>query len=79
MNFEDIYDVDVFMKRMEEVVRVLKDLPSHVWTYKIATVKVPKGSVRLATYFPSINMRKVGEKSDVDSVACLAMYGSLEL
>ena len=38
-----------------------------------------KGSVRLATYFPSINMRKAGEKSDVDSVACLAMYGSLEL
>nr|ACU20281.1 unknown [Glycine max] len=79
-NFEDIYDVDVFMKSMEGVVRVLKDLPSHVSTHKIAAVKVPnrvtedyiaqhvepiyrsKGSVRLATYFPSINMRKAGEK-----------------
>ncbi|KAG5008584.1 hypothetical protein AAZX31_07G003700 [Glycine max] len=96
-NFEDIYDVDVFMKSMEGVVRVLKDLPSHVSTHKIAAVKVPnrvtedyiaqhvepiyrsKGSVRLATYFPSINMRKAGEKSDAESVACLAMYGSLEL
>ena len=96
-NFEDIYDANVFMKSMEGVVRVLKDLPSHVSTHKIAAVKVPnrvtedyiaqhvepiyrsKGSVRLATYFPSINMKKAGEKSDADSVACLAMYGSLEL
>lgn len=96
-NFEDIYDVDVFMKSMEAVVRVVKDLPSHISTHKIAAVKVPnrvtedyiakhvepiyrsKGSVRLATYFPSINMRKAGKKSDADSVACLAMYGSLEL
>ncbi|CAJ1970693.1 unnamed protein product [Sphenostylis stenocarpa] len=96
-NFEDIYDVDVFMKSMEGVVRVVKALPSHVSTHKIAAVKVPnrvteeyiathvepvyrsKGSVRLATYFPSINMRKAGKKSDADSVACLAMYGSLEL
>ncbi|XP_014489882.1 uncharacterized protein LOC106752664 [Vigna radiata var. radiata] len=96
-NFEDIYDVDVFMKSMEGVVRVVKDLPSHVSKHKIAAVKVPnrvtedyiakhvepiyrsKGSVRLATYFPSINMKKAGEKSDADSVACLAMYESLEL
>jgi len=96
-NFEDIYDVDVFMKSMEGVVRVVKDLPSHVSKHKIAAVKVPnrvtedyiakhvepiyrsKGSVRLATFFPSINMKKAGKKSDTDSVACLAMYGSLEL
>lgn len=79
-NFEDIYDVDVFMKSMEGVVKVVKDLPSHVTTKKIAAVKVPnrvtedyiarhvepiyrsKGNVRLATYFPSINMRKSGKK-----------------
>ncbi|KEH28614.1 GDP-fucose protein O-fucosyltransferase [Medicago truncatula] len=96
-NFEDIYDVDVFMKSMEGVVKVVKDLPSHVTTKKIAAVKVPnrvtedyiarhvepiyrsKGNVRLATYFPSINMRKSGKKGDTDSIACLAMYGSLEL
>ncbi|KAG5059773.1 Auxin response factor 8 [Glycine soja] len=41
MNFEDIYDVDVFMKSMEGVVRVLRDLPSHVSTHKIAAMKVP--------------------------------------
>ncbi|KAJ1409989.1 Pre-ATP-grasp domain superfamily [Sesbania bispinosa] len=96
-NFEDIYDVDAFMKSMEGVVRVIKDLPAHISTQKIAAVKVPnrvtedyiakhvepiyrtKGNIRLATYFPSINMRKAGKKGDTDSVACLAMYGSLEL
>ena len=38
-----------------------------------------KGIIRLATYFPSINMRKAGKTGDTDSVACLAMFGSLEL
>ncbi|RDX60546.1 hypothetical protein CR513_61302 [Mucuna pruriens] len=96
-NFEDIYDVDVFMKSMEGVVRVVKELPARISTRNIAAVKVPnrvaedyiaehvepiyrtKGSIRLATYFPSINMRKAGKKGDTDSVACLAMFGSLEL
>ncbi|KAJ1405872.1 putative O-fucosyltransferase, plant [Sesbania bispinosa] len=96
-NFEDIYDADVFMKSMEGVVRVVKDLPAHISKRNIVAVKVPnrvtedyiaehvepiyrtKGSIRLATYFPSINMRKAGKKGDTDSVACLAMFGSLEL
>ncbi|KAM7483973.1 hypothetical protein LguiB_008556 [Lonicera macranthoides] len=38
-----------------------------------------KGSVRLATYFPSVNMRKTAEDSNADSVACLGMFGTLEL
>ncbi|KAI4329441.1 hypothetical protein L6164_021704 [Bauhinia variegata] len=38
-----------------------------------------KKNIRLATYFPSINMRKAGKKGDTDSLACLAMFGSLEL
>lgn len=76
---------------------MVKDLPAHISTKKIAPVKVPnrvtedyiathvepiyrsKGNVRLATYFPSINMRKAGKKGDTDSVACLAMFESLEL
>ncbi|KAL6996134.1 arginine--tRNA ligase msr1 [Sarracenia purpurea var. burkii] len=37
-----------------------------------------KGNIRLATYFPSVNMRKT-QKSNIDSVACLAMFGTLEL
>ncbi|KAF7843136.1 protein MANNAN SYNTHESIS-RELATED 1-like isoform X1 [Senna tora] len=96
-NFEEIYDVDAFMKSMEGLVRVVKDLPDHISGQNIAVVKVPnrvtedyiaariepiyrsKGNIRLATYFPSINMRKGGKKSDTDSVACLAMFGSLEL
>ncbi|KAL1292625.1 hypothetical protein HN51_053194 [Arachis hypogaea] len=96
-NFEDIYDLDVFMRSMEGVVAVVKNLPDQISTKNIAVVKVPnrvtedyiathvepiyrsKGNIRLATYFPSINMRKAGKKGDTDSVACLAMFGSLEL
>ncbi|KAL9316531.1 hypothetical protein ACSQ67_017532 [Phaseolus vulgaris] len=60
-NFEDIYDVDVFMKSMEAVVRVIK------------------GECKACHLF-SFNKHEEGrEKSDADSVACLAMYGSLEL
>lgn len=36
------------------------------------------GSIRLATYFPSVNMKN-GQSSGDDSVACLAMFGTLEL
>ncbi|KAE9621254.1 hypothetical protein Lal_00023657 [Lupinus albus] len=96
-NFEDIYDVDMFKKSMEGVVRVVKDLPDNISKKKVAAVKVPnrvtedyivthvqpiyrsKGNIRLATYFPSVNMRKEGGNGDSDSIACLAMYGSLEL
>ncbi|KAL8223581.1 hypothetical protein R6Q57_019056 [Mikania cordata] len=40
-----------------------------------------KGNVRLATYFPSVNMKKtrVPENEERNSVGCLAMFGTLEL
>ena len=38
-----------------------------------------KRSIRLATYFPSINMRKIEKTKKADSIACLAMFGSLAL
>uniref|UniRef100_A0A2P2MNK4 O-fucosyltransferase family protein n=1 Tax=Rhizophora mucronata TaxID=61149 RepID=A0A2P2MNK4_RHIMU len=38
-----------------------------------------KGNIRLASYFPSVNMRRTAQKSSSDSVACLAMFGTLEL
>lgn len=38
------------------------------------------GYLRLATYFPSINLKSREKKNaDLDSSACLAMFGSLEL
>lgn len=37
-----------------------------------------KGNIRLATYFPSVNMRK-SAKNSYDSVACLAVFGTLQL
>ncbi|CAN7104923.1 unnamed protein product [Brassica rapa subsp. narinosa] len=41
MNFDDIYDVDKFVKSLESVVKVVKKLPSHVSLRDIAIVKVP--------------------------------------
>nr|POE60743.1 uncharacterized protein CFP56_53404 [Quercus suber] len=38
-----------------------------------------KGNIRLVTYFPSVNMRKSVKPSSTSSVACLAMFGSLQL
>ncbi|KAL4629003.1 hypothetical protein ACB098_05G206700 [Castanea mollissima] len=38
-----------------------------------------KGNIRLVTYFPSVNMRKSVKTSSTSSVACLAMFGSLQL
>ncbi|GAA0155320.1 hypothetical protein LIER_13075 [Lithospermum erythrorhizon] len=38
-----------------------------------------KGNIRLATYFPSVNMKKTETTTNLDSVACLAMFSSLEL
>ncbi|KAL0562170.1 hypothetical protein IC582_002622 [Cucumis melo] len=37
------------------------------------------GNIRLATYFPSVNMKKSSTSSDGVSVPCLAMFGTLEL
>lgn len=95
--FQEMYDIEKFIKSLEGVVKVAKPKTAESFTRGAAVVKVPhrvtehhvvehikpilqeKGSIRLATYFPSINMRKTNEKKDVDSVACLAMYGTLEL
>ncbi|PRQ46046.1 hypothetical protein RchiOBHm_Chr2g0084891 [Rosa chinensis] len=39
-----------------------------------------KGNIRLATYFPSVDMKKDRKKKSAsDSVACLGMFGTLEL
>ncbi|XP_031250308.1 protein MANNAN SYNTHESIS-RELATED 2-like [Pistacia vera] len=95
--FEDIYDVEKFIRSLDGVVRVAKKLPDKISIRNLAVVKVPnrvtddhvienihpifkaKGNIRLATYFPSVNMRKATEKSNTDSIACLAMFGSLKL
>ncbi|KAL5823555.1 hypothetical protein ACOSQ3_021528 [Xanthoceras sorbifolium] len=95
--FEDIYGVEKFIKSLDGVVKVVRDLPAAISIRNLAVVKVPnrvtedhiveniqpifrsKGNIRLATYFPSVNMRKSAQKSDLDLVACLAMFGTLEL
>lgn len=97
-NFEDMYDVDKFMKSLDGVIKIVKELPAELAAEKPAVVKVPnrlseefivkniepifrtKSYLRLASFFPSINMRLMQKQSsDADSTACLAMFGSLEL
>uniref|UniRef100_A0A5B7ABN8 O-fucosyltransferase family protein n=1 Tax=Davidia involucrata TaxID=16924 RepID=A0A5B7ABN8_DAVIN len=96
-NFEDIYDVEKFVKSLNGVVRVAKYQPAEQSARNLAVVRVPnrvtedhiaehiepmfrtKGNIRLATYFPSVNMRKTEQESNINSVACLAMFGTLEL
>ncbi|CAK9146075.1 unnamed protein product [Ilex paraguariensis] len=96
-NFEEIYDVEKFIKSLDGVVSVAKYQPAEVSTRNLGAVRVPnrvtedhiaeniepvfreKGNIRLATYFPSVNMKKSEQKSNIDSVACLAMFGTLEL
>ncbi|GLU17458.1 hypothetical protein SLE2022_338240 [Rubroshorea leprosula] len=96
-NFEDIYDAEKFVKSLDGVVKVAKELPSDISIRNLAVVKVPnrvtedhivenvepvfkeKNHIRLATYFPTVNMRKTAQKSTIDTVACMAMFGTLEL
>ncbi|XP_010545614.1 PREDICTED: uncharacterized protein LOC104817925 [Tarenaya hassleriana] len=96
-NFEDIYNADKFIRNLEGVVKVVKQLPEEISLRNMAIVKVParvsedyikeniipvfksKGNIRVATYFPSVNMRKSSQDGETDPVACLAMFGSLEL
>ncbi|KAK9757139.1 hypothetical protein RND81_01G143000 [Saponaria officinalis] len=63
------------------VVKVPARVTKDYVTKHIEPEFLKKGNVRLATYFPSVNMEKTNNnhKSDVDSVACMAMFGSLEL
>uniref|UniRef100_A0A2P2MNJ9 O-fucosyltransferase family protein n=1 Tax=Rhizophora mucronata TaxID=61149 RepID=A0A2P2MNJ9_RHIMU len=87
----------MFVRSLDGVVNVVKDLPNDVSIRDTAVVKVPnrvnedhiaehiqptfrtKGNIRLATYFPSVNMRKTAQVSSTDPGACLAMFGTLEL
>ncbi|KAL0903440.1 hypothetical protein M5K25_027821 [Dendrobium thyrsiflorum] len=96
--FQDMYDVDKFMRSLDGVITIVKELPPEVTSRSPAVVRVPnrasedfivkkiepifraKGYLRLATYFPSVNL-KLREKKNADlaSTTCLAMFGSLEL
>ncbi|KAI8529767.1 hypothetical protein RHMOL_Rhmol12G0250900 [Rhododendron molle] len=61
------------------VVRVPNRVTGNHIAEHIEPIFSRKGNIRLATYFPSVNMRKTEHKSIIDSVACLAMFGTLEL
>lgn len=61
------------------VVRVPNGVTKEHIAEQIEPVFISAGSIRLATYFPSVNIGMAGEKSNVDSLACLGMFGTLEL
>ncbi|KAL3522033.1 hypothetical protein ACH5RR_014867 [Cinchona calisaya] len=65
--------------RIPAVVKVPNLVAEEFIAKKIEPVFRTKGNIRLATYFPSVNMRKTEENSKIDSVACMAMFGSLNL
>lgn len=63
-----------------EVVKVPSRVNEDYIVENIEPVFKSKSNIRLATYFPSVNMRKKkSQKSELDPVVCLAMFGSLDL
>uniref|UniRef100_A0A7N0RIC4 O-fucosyltransferase family protein n=1 Tax=Kalanchoe fedtschenkoi TaxID=63787 RepID=A0A7N0RIC4_KALFE len=93
--FGEIYDVTKFIKSLGGVVRVVKSLPDDIRKIAavqvpnrvtqdyvmehVEPVYRKKGSIRLSTHFHSVNMKKSDTKGNSDSVACLGMFGTLEL
>ncbi|KAJ8756293.1 hypothetical protein K2173_025105 [Erythroxylum novogranatense] len=65
--------------RSFSVVRVPNRVTEDYIVEQIEPIFRTKGNIRLATYFPSVNMRKTIQTSGSESVLCLAMYGALEL
>nr|XP_043623786.1 protein MANNAN SYNTHESIS-RELATED 2 [Erigeron canadensis] len=62
------------------VLRIPNRVTEEYITENIEPVFKTKGNVRLATYFPSVNMKKgVAEQEEKVSVGCLAMFGTLVL
>lgn len=61
------------------VVKVPNRVSEEFIAEKVEPVFRAKGNIRLVTYFPSLNMRKTDEKSNTNSLACLGMFGTLDL
>ncbi|KAJ0504277.1 putative GDP-fucose protein O-fucosyltransferase [Helianthus annuus] len=63
------------------VLRIPNRVTEEYIANNIEPVFKTKGNVRLATYFPSVNMKRprTPENEERNSVGCLAMFGSLEL
>lgn len=61
------------------VVRVPNRVSEEYIAAKIEPVFRTKGNLSLSTYFPSLDMRRAEETKYLDSFACLAMFGTLQL
>ncbi|CAM8996836.1 unnamed protein product [Rhodiola kirilowii] len=93
--FGEIYDVKKFIRSLNGVVRVAKSLPDNVQKFAavavpnrvtedyiaehIEPVYRKKGNIKLSIHFHSVNMKKSDTKGNLDSIACLGMFGTLEL
>ncbi|CAI9286213.1 unnamed protein product [Lactuca saligna] len=63
------------------VLRIPNRVTDEYIAENIEPVFKSKGNVRVATYFPSVNMKKgkIEQEKERNSVGCLAMFGTLEL
>ncbi|XP_074556907.1 protein MANNAN SYNTHESIS-RELATED 1-like [Curcuma longa] len=97
-NFQELYDVDKFIRSLEGVVKVASELPAGVAARLPTVIRVPNGVsedfineqirpaflannyLKLASSFPSASVGMREDRNDeLESVACLAMFGSLEI
>ncbi|KAI4335338.1 hypothetical protein L6164_013992 [Bauhinia variegata] len=59
--------------------RVPKRVSEHYIVTKIQPIFKSTGVIKIESYFPSVNVTMVAEKKNMDSFACEAMFGSLQL
>ncbi|KHN35827.1 DUF246 domain-containing protein [Glycine soja] len=95
MSLGDIYDVQKIINRLDGLVGVTKTLPvtngnppivkvpNRVSQDYIVRIVKPiykaKGIVKIESYFSSVNPTIAGNKKNLDSFACQAMFGILQL
>ncbi|KAL5554546.1 hypothetical protein UlMin_041947 [Ulmus minor] len=61
------------------VVKIPNRVTEDYVTEHVEPIYRNKGNIRLATFFPSVNMKKTNKDSSSNPVPCLAMFGTLEL
>ena len=61
------------------VVQVPNRVSEEYIAAKIEPIFRTKGNLSLSTYFPSFDMKRAEETEYLDSFACLAMFGTLQL
>ncbi|XP_061348917.1 protein MANNAN SYNTHESIS-RELATED-like [Gastrolobium bilobum] len=64
--------------RNPPIVRVPNRVSEDYIVKKVQPIYKAKGIVKIETYFPSVNTTMAGNKKNLDSFACQAMFGTLQ-